>query len=553
MLNYRGDGEGGGEGGGGGGGGLLLTPSRLSSRWPTKGDDSVYLVNLPPPLRVPSSSPSSSSLKFCPPATIDCTSINTIAGPAHVPYLKSRFNKLRHVTLKDDAFCEAYQEFRDGNCIAKLTDCSPLDEEQVLKMRQVLCGPRFNAELQPPPHIHEPPPPPNLGDPNNSSGPGAGPEPFLEHYPPPYFLDVHPAPPNSFPWLAAIYSPDRRFPLHRRPGGAQDRGHQCSGRREQEEQERWGSQPLEAVVKLRPENSKPPLEPVAEAAYEYDVEAIEVSQQFDRARLEHDFAILKLVSPVCNIAPVGLPKKDDWENGNFFGASAPVVYAGWGLGRYQRPYLRSLTSHLVPKHLCAKKFNWPFDQLSSSHLCVAPPINVCVGGYGTPLVAYTPHRSVLLGLLSLGDHCNTDKLPLVFTKVLTAFVEEDFRALNALNSTAGLLQECFQPKPYHEHPYFYYPAHFPHYGQGAQYPPKNEAAFPVHLSPIPPPPPPMPVVAVGHGHGHYHQEKIIGGGGGGGHGSHIGGVLIEEGGGHGQYGGHGGGHGDKVSELPYKA
>lgn len=81
------------------------------------------------------------------PATIDCTSINTIAGPAHVPYLKSRFNKLRHVTLKDDAFCEAYQEFRDGNCIAKLTDCSPLDEEQVLKMRQVLCGPRFNGKL----------------------------------------------------------------------------------------------------------------------------------------------------------------------------------------------------------------------------------------------------------------------------------------------------------------------------------------------------------------------------------------------------------------------
>ncbi len=439
------------------------------------------------------------------------------------------------------------------------------------------------AELQPPPHIHEPPPPPNLGDPNNSSGPGAGPEPFLEHYPPPYFLDVHPAPPNSFPWLAAIYSPDRRFlctgalvapktvvtsaqcvagsaGAGGAGGGAGAPAAGGGGEAQAGEQQAAagaGGGGPNFFVRFGRHNLN--VSHSYDKAYEYDVEAIEVSQQFDRARLEHDFAILKLVSPVCNIAPVGLPKKDDWENGNFFGASAPVVYAGWGLGRYQRPYLRSLTSHLVPKHLCAKKFNWPFDQLSSSHLCVAPPINVCVGGYGTPLVAYTPHRSVLLGLLSLGDHCNTDKLPLVFTKVSTfideidRFVEEDFRALNALNSTAGLLQECFQPKPYHEHPYFYYPAHFPHYGQGAQYPPKNEAAFPVHLSPIPPPPPPMPVVAVGHGHGHYHQEKIIGGGGGGGHGSHIGGVLIEEGGGHGQYGGHGGGHGDKVSELPYKA
>lgn len=208
-----------------------------------------------------------------------------------------------------------------------------------------------------------------------------------------------------------------------------------------------------------------------------------------------------------------------------------------------------MTSHLVPKHLCAKKFNWPFDQLSSSHLCVAPPINVCVGGIGTPLVAYTPHKSVLLGLLSLGDHCNTDKLPLVFTKVSTfideidRFVDEDFKALNALNSTAGLLQECFQPKPYHEHPYFYYPAHFPHYGNH-QYPPKNEPAFPVHLGqvgvpPLPPPPPLGPHVG---GIGGHYTDKIVD--------EHYGGHL----GGSGHLGGgHLGGHHEKVIELPYKA
>ena len=50
-------------------------------------------------------------------------------------------------------------------------------------------------------------------------------------------------------------------------------------------------------------------------------------------------------------------------------------YAGWGLGHFQKPYLRSLTSHLIPKGLCAKKFNWAHDQLSSNHLCVSPPIN----------------------------------------------------------------------------------------------------------------------------------------------------------------------------------
>ena len=125
---------------------------------------------------------------------LHCEEANTIA-------IKSKFNKLRYVTLKDDAFCEAYQEFKDNNCVAKLTDCSPIDEDQVLKMRQILCGPRFNVELQPPPHIHAPTPPPS----ENST------EPFLEPYPPPFFLDVPPAQPNSFPWLAAIYNPDRKY------------------------------------------------------------------------------------------------------------------------------------------------------------------------------------------------------------------------------------------------------------------------------------------------------------------------------------------------------
>lgn len=59
----------------------------------------------------------------------------------------------------------------------------------------------FKVEIQPPPHFHEPPSPPEL----NST------EPFIEHFPPPYYLDVHPSKPNSFPWLAAIYSPDRKF------------------------------------------------------------------------------------------------------------------------------------------------------------------------------------------------------------------------------------------------------------------------------------------------------------------------------------------------------
>lgn len=265
------------------------------------------------------------------------------------------------------------------------------------------------------------------------------------------------------------------------------------------------------------------------------MESVDIVQQFDRAHLENDFAILKLVSPVCNIPPVGLPKKDDWENGAFLGTKTPVVYAGWGLGRFQKPYLRSLTSHLVPKHMCAKKFNWPYDQMSSNHLCVSPPINVCVGGIGTPLVAYTPHRSILLGVMSLGDHCNTDKLPLLFTKVSTyiddidRFVEEDFKAMAQVNATSGLLQECFQPKPYHtiEQPYFYYPSHYPtHKGV-------NEPHFAVHAgSPLGPighlgpigPVGPIPHI-IGHGHlshgahgghvghvghvGHHHEDKVV--------------------------------------------
>jgi len=108
--------------------------------------------------------------------------------------IKSKFNKLRYLTLKDDAFCEAYQEFKDNNCVAKLTDCSPLTDDQILKMRQILCGPRFNPEIQPPPHIHAPPQ-------SNENGT----DPFEPDFPPPFFVDIHPAQPNSFPWLAAIY------------------------------------------------------------------------------------------------------------------------------------------------------------------------------------------------------------------------------------------------------------------------------------------------------------------------------------------------------------
>lgn len=383
---------------------------------------------------------------------------------SHGYVLKSKFNKLRHVTLKDDAFCEAYQEFKDNSCVAKLTDCSPLTDDQVLKMRQILCGPRFNLEIQPPPHMHEPPPPPeNITDPL-----------MLPDYPPPYFLDIHPAQPNSFPWLAAIYNPERKFictgalvapktvvtsaqcVAGQAPSSAGEAGGGTEGAPSGEQAAvnffvRFGRHHL---------NISSPYD----KAYEYDVEAIEVSQQYDRNTLENDFAILKLVSPVCNIPPVGLPKKDDWENGYYFGNKAPVVYAGWGLGHFQKPYLRSLTSHLVPKDLCAKKFNWPQDQLSSNHLCVSPPMAVCVGGIGTPLVAYTPHRSVLLGVMSLGDHCNTPKLPLIFTKVSTfideidRFVEEDFKAMNG---TGNPMQDCFLPKPYQfEQPYYYYPSHY---------------------------------------------------------------------------------------------
>lgn len=377
--------------------------------------------------------------------------------------VKSKFNKLRYIALKDDAFCEAYQEFKENNCVAKLTFCSPLTDDQLLKMRQILCGPRFNAEIQPPPHIHQPPKEENITDP------------YLIHdYPPEYFLDVHPAQPNSFPWLAAIYNPAREFICTGAlvapktvvtsaqcvsiQGSSPGQGDTAAPAESEQQQAnffvRFGRHHL---------NISNPYD----KAYEYDVEAIEISQQFDKNTLENDFAILKLVSPVCNFPPIALPKKDDWENGYFFGNKAPVVYAGWGLGHYQQPYLRSLTSHLVPKDICAKKLNWPLDQMSSNHLCVSPPINVCVGGSGTPLVAYTPHKCVLVGIMSLGDHCNTVKMPLIFTKVspfideINRFIDEDIKSMN--DTTA--FPECFHPKEkYYHQPYYYYPSHYPsHY------------------------------------------------------------------------------------------
>ncbi|KAI2800539.1 hypothetical protein BLOT_011926 [Blomia tropicalis] len=417
--------------------------------------------------------------------------IFTIINPTFNYVVKSKFNKLRYITLRDDAFCEAYQEFKDNQCVAKLTECSPLDDEQILKMRQLLCGPKFNIELQPPPHILPPPPTPE--ELHNQTG-----APFLiPDFPPPYFMDVHPAQPHSFPWLAAIYNPDRRFictgalvapktvvtsaqcvsgqsPSTGSGGGGGGAGGSESGEQQKAKQTmanffvRFGRHHL---------NVSNPYD----KAYEYDVETIEVAQQYDRNTLENDFAILKLVSPVCNISPVTLPKKDDWENGHFFGNMAPVIYAGWGLGHFQKPYLRSLTSHLMTKDLCSDKFNWPHDQLSSNHLCVAPPINVCVGGVGTPLVAYTKHREVLLGTMTMGEHCNTAKLPLVFTKVSTyldeidRFVEEDFKSTNG---TLGV--ECFQPKPHlQQQPYHYYPAHYPDQYGNYQIHQQNHESLPI--------------------------------------------------------------------------
>lgn len=386
---------------------------------------------------------------------------------------KSKFNKLRHITLKDDAFCEAYQEFRDNNCVAKLTFCSPLTDDQVLQMRQILCGPKFNPDVQPPPHIHELPEITNETDPSI----------ILNEHPPPYFLDIPPSQPNSFPWLAAVYNNDRKFLCagalvspktvitsaqcvteSSGAGAGADAsasagaGADASAEAEVSEENQRQQASASFFVRFGRHNLN--VSSVYDKAYEYDVESIEISQQFNKNTLENDFAILKLVSPVCNFLPIALPKRDDWENGYYFGARASVLYTGWGLGHYQKPYLRSLSSHLIPRDTCSKKFNWAPDQLSNTHMCVIPPINVCVGGIGTPLVAYSHHHCVLLGLMSMGDHCNTPKLPLVFTKVSTfideieRIIEEDFKSMNETTP----LEDCIRMKHLHSHqPYFIHP------------------------------------------------------------------------------------------------
>ncbi|KAF7488198.1 Proclotting enzyme [Sarcoptes scabiei] len=392
---------------------------------------------------------------------------------------KSKFNKIRHITLKDDAFCEAYQEFKDNNCVAKLTFCSPLTDDQILKMRQILCGLKFNPDVQPPPHIHQPPDVINVTDTI-----------ILNEHPPPYFLDVHPAQPNSFPWLAAIFNSERKFICSgalvapktvitsaQCVSGAGESQSSSSGDDSVAESE---SEKLQSAANffVRFGRHNLNLSSVYDKAYEYDVESVEISPQFDKNSLENDFAILKLVSPVCNIEPIPLPRRDDWENGYYFGNRARVLYAGWGLGHYQNPYLRSLTAHLIPKDTCAKKFNWAPDQLSTTHLCVNPPINVCAGGIGTPLVAYGHSHCVLLGILSLGDHCNTPKLPLIFTKVssfideIEKFIEEDFKTMNETTP----FEDCYRLKYLHNRqPYYFYPPPYP--------PPSSSSLFSSNMLP----------------------------------------------------------------------
>ncbi len=351
--------------------------------------------------------------------------------------INARYHRLRHIRL-ENSYCNGYQELRNGNCTARLTSCSNLTPLEIRTMRQIMCGFKFNEELQSEPE--------NIRNDNETE-------------PQQYYLDVPEADIHSFPWMAAIYSEDRRFLCSGALVSPQVivTSAQCvsqssgtNGGETQTTEENPTSQRY--IVRLGEQHLN--ISAHYGNVYEYDVESIDISQEFDSNTYENDIAIIRLVSrvPICLFPPIRIPRRHEWwlDADHIKGLSAK--YVGWGLP-YQRSYLRAMSGKVLSPNFCSILFNWDRHQLNRTHLCVDSPSGICVSDTGGPLITYVNHHWVLIGIMTFGKHCRTPGLPLIFTRVtefigdISRYIEEDFKSQNT-----SLTDECHKTQKYY---YFY--------------------------------------------------------------------------------------------------
>ena len=385
------------------------------------------------------------------------------------------YHRLKHIRL-EKSFCTGYQELKDNKCSARLSTCSALEPNELLQMRQVLCGFKFDPAVQ-----TDPPP----AQPFHGFYPGyynyyiPGFHGLSHGFPglhlkgkyhpnhPKHFADVFEADIHQYRFIASIYSSDRKFLC----AGALVSPRtvitsaQCvpegkRKKRQEEEQVPEGDAPTppaadgKLVVRFGEQhlNINPPFHKV----YEYDVESVEVSQNYEAETHQNDIAILRLVHtvPICLFPPVLIPRKFEYWLDYDHIAGCSSTYMGWGLSN-QRPYFRAQTGQVLPQYFCEKLFNWEPGQLHRSQLCVDAPSGVCITDIGGPLITYNKHRWVLIGVLTFGKHCRTPGLPLIFSRVTESFdqiwkyIDQDFNSRN----TSVYHEECHHLHDSHHSPH----------------------------------------------------------------------------------------------------
>lgn len=209
-----------------------------------------------------------------------------------------------------------------------------------------------------------------------------------------------------------------------------------------------------------------------EQAQVFGINRIVAHRDFDLARLTHDIALIELDTQPQDIDPV------DWQSP--FSYNATALVAGWGY--LQDPNHNddaALPSRLHMAEVPLISVDQCIERLGSSHdaagidaqlhLCAGNErADACFGDSGGPLFTRINEHDTLVGIVSWGKECGSDKWPGVYTRIEThqrwikqqiAYlssgfeypahvdagiffpgekIQAAFRVLNTLNSTADL-------------------------------------------------------------------------------------------------------------------